>query len=86
MFIESFYTNWPKRVYVYYAANTAETTILPPNYKYYRVLGVQVNANLCTIRQAYRSLVLQTHPDKGGSKDQFLKIQEAYEVLTRPSI
>jgi len=31
------------------------------------------------VKQAYLELVQKTHPDKGGSIEQFLKIQQAYE-------
>jgi DnaJ domain len=34
-----------------------------------------------TILQAYRKAALNLHPDKGGSHEQFCKLQEAMEVL-----
>ncbi len=36
------------------------------------------------IRKAYRKLVLKHHPDKGGDKEKFQKIQNAYEILSDP--
>jgi hypothetical protein len=35
--------------------------------------------SLDDVKSAYRAKVLQTHPDRGGSISEFLKIQEAYE-------
>lgn len=80
VFMDSFYTNWPKRIYVYASPNPPEN----PNSKYYKVLGIQPNVDLCTIKKAYRRLVLVAHPDKGGSQAHFLRIREAYEALVNP--
>ncbi len=33
------------------------------------------------IREAYKSIALETHPDSGGSTDQMRKINEAYQLL-----
>ena len=35
--------------------------------------------SLDDVKSAYRAKVLKTHPDRGGSTHEFLKIQEAYE-------
>ena len=48
----------------------------------YSVLGVNRHADNTQIRQAYRHLALATHPDKGGSAGEFLKVVEAFEVLS----
>lgn len=47
--------------------------------KAYDILGVSKNASDDEIREVYRKKVKQVHPDKGGSKDEFIKIKEAYE-------
>ena len=51
---------------------------------HYSTLGVARNATPDEIKRAYRKLASVTHPDKGGDKEQFQKIQAAYEVLGDP--
>ena len=50
----------------------------------YAVLGVARNATDAEIKQAFRRLASQHHPDKGGDKERFQEIQEAYAVLSDP--
>ena len=52
----------------------------------YAVLGIEVGANLPTIKRAYRRLVFSVHPDLGAAPDpkRFHEIGEAYETLTDP--
>ena len=56
---------------------------------YYRILGVERNADDKAIKRAYRSLAVKYHPDKNpGDKqaeERFKEINEAYEVLGDPS-
>jgi molecular chaperone DnaJ len=52
---------------------------------YYEVLGVQKGANKDQIKDAYRKLALQYHPDRNkdaGAEDKFKEISEAYAVLS----
>lgn len=49
---------------------------------YYDILGVSKNSSLEEIKQSYKKLVIKNHPDKGGDKEKFQRIQEAYEVLS----
>jgi curved DNA-binding protein CbpA len=55
-----------------------------PNY--YEILGVSPNASQAEINKTFRKLALQHHPDKNKnseeSKQKFMKIIEAYEVLS----
>lgn len=51
---------------------------------YYRILGVDRNADDRTLKKNYRIQALKHHPDKGGSPDHFAKISEAYEALSDP--
>ena len=50
----------------------------------YTELGLKKNATISEIKSSYRSLVKQHHPDKGGEKDRFLAIQNAWETLNDP--
>lgn len=53
---------------------------------YYAVLGVTSRESLHHIKNAYRHLAKQCHPDRAGREghEQFQQIQEAYEVLSDP--
>ena len=50
----------------------------------YEELGLKKNATKSEIKSSYRSLVKQHHPDKGGEKERFLAIQNAWETLNDP--
>lgn len=49
---------------------------------YYKILGVDRNANPDDIKRAYRKLASQHHPDRGGDTRTFQDIQKAYDVLS----
>jgi len=51
---------------------------------YYQVLGVDRNSSPDEIKRAYRKLASQHHPDKGGDKNKFQEIEEAYRTLSDP--
>jgi curved DNA-binding protein len=48
---------------------------------YYKTLGVERTASADEIKQAYRKLAAQHHPDRGGNTAAFQTIQEAYDTL-----
>ena len=53
----------------------------------YELLGIKRNANLNTIRKAFRRKALIVHPDRNKSPDateNFREIANAYEVLSDP--
>jgi molecular chaperone DnaJ len=53
---------------------------------YYEVLGVSREASQVEIRNAYRALAKQLHPDHpGGSAEEFSLLQEANAVLSDPN-
>lgn len=49
---------------------------------HYQTLGVPRNASADEIKKAYRKLASTHHPDKGGDKATFQRIQSAYAVLS----
>ena len=53
---------------------------------YYEVLGLKPGASEDEIRKSFRALALKYHPDKNKnseeSKQKFMKVVEAYEVLS----
>lgn len=51
---------------------------------YYDTLGVPKNATQEEIKRAYKKLVMQHHPDRGGDHTKFTEITAAYDVLGDP--
>ncbi|MCS3902610.1 curved DNA-binding protein [Methylohalomonas lacus] len=54
---------------------------------YYKILGVDRDADADTIKRAYRKLARKYHPDvstEADAEDRFKEVQEAYEVLKDP--
>ena len=49
----------------------------------YKLLGLNSSSNLSEIKNAYRKKVLKTHPDKGGSSNEFILINQAFELLLK---
>ncbi len=58
-----------------------------PQRDYYEVLGVSRDADQKTIKDAFRRLALQYHPDRNreaGAEEKFKEIAQAYAVLSDP--
>jgi curved DNA-binding protein len=49
---------------------------------YYEILGIAKEASADEIKRAYRKLASQHHPDKGGDKNKFQEIEQAYRTLS----
>jgi len=50
----------------------------------YKILGVDKGADAATLKQAYRKLAMENHPDKGGDQNRFAEINNAYDTLKDP--
>lgn len=50
----------------------------------YARLGLKPGASLDEVNAAYRELLFETHPDKGGDHDEFVAIQAAFQTLSNP--
>ncbi|CAE8642882.1 unnamed protein product [Polarella glacialis] len=49
---------------------------------HYAVLDVTASATMAELRISYRRMALRTHPDKGGSPEDFRQVLEAFAVLS----
>lgn len=47
----------------------------------YKILGLSAGATGAEIRDAYRRLAQQHHPDKGGDAEMFQAVKKAFEAL-----
>jgi len=47
----------------------------------YRILGLSHDATAAQVKSAYRRLVAEAHPDRGGEAAKFIRIRAAYEIL-----
>ena len=51
---------------------------------YYGRLGCSRDADEATLKKAFRQAALVSHPDKGGTDEEFQEINEAWQVLSDP--
>ena len=42
------------------------------NSKYYKLLGIEKDADAAAIKKAFRKLALKVHPDKGGDPEKVI--------------
>ncbi|PEN05392.1 hypothetical protein CRI93_12810 [Longimonas halophila] len=65
---------------------------VPPPEDPYRVLGVPRDADLPTIKQAFRERALECHPDRAAAgeedaaTDEFVRVRAAFDVLSDPEL
>jgi len=52
---------------------------------YYTILEVEITATSEEIEIAYKRQAFKKHPDRGGTIEDFQKLQEAYAVLSDPN-
>jgi len=52
---------------------------------YYDTLGVSENASDKQIKQAFKKLAKEHHPDRGGDQTKFKEANEAYDTLKNPN-
>ena len=52
----------------------------------YKILGIKRNASPEEIKKAYKRTAKKTHPDKGGSDEEFQETNKAYEVLSNTKL
>jgi len=58
----------------------------PLSVDHYSILGIQKDASMNEVHAAYKKRALDSHPDKpGGSNEAFLKVRDAFEVLSKIS-
>jgi len=49
----------------------------------YEILGLSPDASPSEIKAAYRRAVMRAHPDRGGSEEDFRRVQKAFEDLQK---
>lgn len=49
----------------------------------YKILGVPKNYDEKVLKKAYLKMAMKTHPDRGGSQEQFQQVSIAYSVLLK---
>lgn len=47
-----------------------------------KILNVETYHDEATLKKAYHKKVFETHPDKGGNTEEFVKVNEAYKFLS----
>jgi len=48
-----------------------------------QILKLKPNASNKQLRKAYRRMAMKTHPDKGGSNEEFIMVKASYDYLNK---
>jgi len=49
----------------------------------FEILGVKPNATKDEVKRAYKKKAWDAHPDRGGSNNEMMKVNAAYEAISR---
>lgn len=52
------------------------------NLNLYEILNLNKNSSIEDVKKSYKNMVKKCHPDKGGSPEEFKKVQLSYEILS----
>lgn len=52
----------------------------------YHVLGCSPDVSQTELRAAYKRMALRTHPDAGGTTDDFVAVQQAWARVRSPEL
>ncbi len=66
--------------------NTVNTNLIEnnkPKLNPYKILGIDQNFDETILKKAYLKKALKTHPDRGGSNEEFQKVSIAYTILLK---
>lgn len=55
-------------------------SVVTDNDSWFEVLGLRPDANEQQIKDAFREQSKKVHPDRGGSRDEFIRLQTAYKT------
>jgi hypothetical protein len=70
---------WPSTTHASTANDAPKARASPNSISIWQTLGLEPSATVAEIKRAYRKRALETHPDRGGTAEEFRKVQSAYE-------
>ncbi|MAB65405.1 MAG: hypothetical protein CL662_01055 [Bacteroidetes bacterium] len=79
--LEEAYIRQPK----FYNFNKAEEYNYKTSYNndsIHPVFGIKKSSSMEEFKEVYRQMILETHPDKGGDNQEFIRVREAWDELT----
>ena len=76
----------PPRLQTSSQFNTINTNLIEnqkPKLNPYQILGIDKNFDEVSLKKAYLKKAMKTHPDRGGSSEEFQKVSIAYTLLLK---